>query len=217
MPIGENLFRFREKTDLKYIVWDVESESLSPFLSRPWEISWIVVENGQITERHQKFPFIHDLKVSDGAAKVTRFNYKDYKAKSEPAIDVYNLFAKYLYNPEYYAVGQNVLNFDTYQWATFCRYVGKPVDYSFVPRIYDTRSLGFAFNTQNTFPHAKGDITPWMYRMCSIKQKGIKASNKSMAAQFDIPYSEFDAHIGLKDCEISDGIFRALYRKMDIH
>lgn len=200
--------------NIKYILFDFETESLSLLKSRPWEIAWIVVENGKIVEEYQKFPFIHDLRVSKDAARVTGFDYKTYKSKSEPAIDVYNLFSKYLYDEDYYLVGQNILFFDAYQWKNFQEYCGKKVDYSFINRIIDTKCLGKAFQLNIEFPKNQKEITPWMYKMGAIKKKGLRASNEFLAKLFDIPY--IDAHIGINDAKISNEIFKKLAYKLHI-
>jgi len=43
-----NLLRFNKKQ--KYIVFDTETESLALALTRPWQLSWLVYEDGKIVK-----------------------------------------------------------------------------------------------------------------------------------------------------------------------
>lgn len=214
MIAEEKMFRYRE--DLKYIVLDTETESLNLHLSRCWEIAWLVIENGKIVKEYQKFPFIHDLAVSKGAAQITRFNYNDWKAKSEDPKKVYELLASYLYNPEYLVVAQNGLFFDVYQIANFQRYLGEKIDYSYINRVYDTLALGRANLLGAKFPDSKGEITPWMYRFCGFFQKGLKASLGALCKQFDIVYDDTKVHEGLKDVFLTHEVFKKLYWQLEV-
>ncbi len=107
--MDEHLLRFQKR---KLIVADCETESLNLHYSRPWEISWLVVENNQIVKECQRYLLYNDLNISEGAAKATRFNKQYYLSKAIDPLTVYNEFKEYLYNPEYLVVGMNWLNFD---------------------------------------------------------------------------------------------------------
>jgi len=216
MIAEEKMFRYRQETDLKYIVLDTETESLNNYLSRPWEISFIVVENKKIVGQYQKFPFIHDLNVSKGAAQATRFDYKIWESKSEDANKVNDLLLSYLYNPEYYIITQNGMFFDIYQLANFQKYLGKKLDLSIISRFYDTLALGRAHILGAKFPEKREDITAWMYRFCGYYQKGLKASLGALCKLFDIPYDPLTAHAGDYDILKTDEVFRRLYWSLEV-
>jgi len=215
--LGEKLLRFRINKDLKYLIFDCESESLNLGCNnRPWNLSWLVIENGQIKEEFDLYPFIHDLQLSEGAATITRFDYNDYKRKSTPAIDCYNTLAKYIYNPEYLVVGQNLLNFDCYMLANLQKYLGIKPDFSYIERIYDTKSINFAWQTGVPFPKIKDEIPAWMIKMCSSYKKGIKTSNMATAKMLGVNYDIAHAHEGLSDCKLSNEIFKQLIWKLEV-
>ena len=46
------LLRF--KKDLKYIVFDFETEGLNLRYSRPWQLGFVVVEAGKITKEYNR-------------------------------------------------------------------------------------------------------------------------------------------------------------------
>ncbi len=217
MAKEQDLFRFREKNNLKLLIFDVESESLSLFMSRPWTLAWLVVENGQIKEEYDKYPLIKDLNISRDAARITRFNYNDYKNKAEDPDKVYSLLEKYLFNEEYYIVGSNLLSFDIFQIKNLQKYLGKKVDYSYISRIYDTKCLGYAMALGEKFPEQKQDILPWMFGLSQFRQKGIRGSNEFLAKTFNIEYDKELAHGARFDVGLSWAIFKQLIWRLEIH
>lgn len=221
----ENLFRFRRTKNLRYISLDCETESLSLTHSRPWSISWIVVENNKIVKEFNKFPLIKDLKVSDGAAAVTGFDINEYKNKSIDPYLVYQELEPYLYSGEYFIIGQNILNFDILQLRNFFDYLIKVEkrkdiinNYSYLNRVYDNLALGRALNLGIQFPLIKEEILSWQYKLCNYRQKGLKASLESLSKQFGLNYdtSSFGHHSAIWDVKQTDLIFRELCNKLEV-
>lgn len=210
------LFRFRQDTDLKYIVIDTETESLNLRYSRPWQCAWLVVEKGKIIEEHNHFIYFKDLYVSEGAAKHTGFSEKKYKELAEDPIKVGKILENYLYN-DYYIIGQNYLFFDAYQIATWFRECGLNVNFDYIKKIYDILALGRAYKKNVKFPDKKEDIIYWQYQWINYRERGLKARLGDLCKTFDIDYSEELAHDGLYDSYRTDEVFRKLYWSMDIH
>ncbi len=206
---------FNNNLSNKYIVLDTETESLNLNISRPWSVAWLVVENGQIIEKFDKYPLFSDLEVSKGAMAVTRFTYLDYQAKSEDAKGVYELLKTYLYNPDYMVVGQNFISFDSYQLKNFALAVGDKIDYSYMTRTIDTLSLARSYKLDMK-PRANDINTPnkflsWQYRMLSIKKKGLKCSLEALCKDFGIKeYSLATAHSGAQDIVWTNEVFKRL-------
>ncbi len=219
MFLDEDLFRFRQNSlskPLKYCVVDVETESVNLAFSRPWQISFIIVENNQIKLEINKYIKIHDLNISEGAKKVTRFNNKEYQEKAEDAKEIYSLFGDYLYNSDYYIVGQNFLFFDLYQIRNLQRYIGAKENFSYLNRVYDTLALGRAYQLNVKFPTEKEDILSWQYRLCSFRQKGLKASLEALCKLFNIKYDYNLAHEALNDVKLTKEVFNKLYFSLEV-
>ena len=66
--MNESLLRFDKKQ--KYLVFDTETEGLNLITSRPWQVAWLIVEGGEILEKHDMFLDWPDLNVSEGAAEL---------------------------------------------------------------------------------------------------------------------------------------------------
>ena len=219
MVLDEELFRFRQDSltkPLKYVVVDAETESVSLGFSRPWQLSFIVIENNQIKLEVNKYIKIHDLNISEGAKKVTRFNNKEYQEKAEDPKVVYDLLASYLYNPDYYVVGQNFIFFDLYQIRNLQRYLGEKEDFSYLNRVYDTLPLGRAYQLNIKFPTKKKKYYLGSIVFHLIDKKGLKASLEFLSKLFNIEYDSNLAHSANYDIFLTKEIFRNLYFKLEV-
>lgn len=200
----DNLLRFQKKQ--KYLIFDTETESLNLAKSRPWQLSWSIAEGNKIIKNEDRFIYWDDLKMSDGAAKITRFDRAAWAKKSEDPKKVVNDFDKYLYNEDYIIIGANLLGFDVYQHNNLRRGVGLETDYSYVNRILDVQSVqkGIYLGIKS-IPE---DRTGWNFQMQNFRQRGLKTSVKHLCSVYEIPYDEARAHDAIYDNELVFSIFK---------
>jgi DNA polymerase III epsilon subunit-like protein len=214
--INNQLFRFRQDNNLKYLVIDTETESLNLRYSRPWQASWLVIENGKLKEEHNHFLYFNNLEISDGARKQTGFDEKEYKKLAEDPVKVGQILDNYL-NSDYYIVGQNYLFFDIYQIANWFRQCGLRVNFEYIKRIYDILPMGRAYQKNVKFPDKKEEIIYWQYQWSNYRERGLKARLEDLCKCFNLEHNKDLAHDGLYDCKKTDEVFRKLYWSMDIH
>jgi DNA polymerase III epsilon subunit-like protein len=200
----EELLRFNNKQ--KYIVLDTETEGLNLVHSRPWQCSWIVCQGKNILSKHDKFLHWDNLKVSEGAAKVTGFTYESYARKAECPKKVWDEFSRYLYNPEYIIIGQNILGFDVYMINVWRKLLGLGSDHSYLNRTIDTKSLSTAI-FKNVLPE-KPYFLSWQYKLLNYREKGLKTSQGFMLKHYNIPHDPKMLHDGLYDVQMTFEIFK---------
>jgi DNA polymerase III epsilon subunit-like protein len=199
-----NLLRFQKNQ--KYLIFDTETESLNLFKSRPWQISWVVAEGDRVLKHEDRFLFWEDLKMSDGAAKITRFDRVAWSKKAEDPIKVLADFDKYLYDPEYILLGANLFGFDIFQHNNARRESGLKTDYSYINRIIDVQALQKGiYMGLKSLPENR---TAWHYQMQNFRQGGMKTSVKHLCSVYDIDYDENKAHDSLYDNWLVFQIFR---------
>ena len=200
----DNLLRF--KKDQKYLIFDTETESLSLVLSRPWQLSWSIAVGDKIIKNEDRFIHWDDLQMSDGAAKITRFDRQRWESKAEQPTKVLNDFDNYLYNPEYLIIGANLFGFDIYQHNNIRRQLGLKTDYSYINRIIDVQALQKGiFLGLKSVPENR---TAWHYQMQNFRQRGLKTSVKHLCSVYDIPYDENKAHDAVYDNHLVFSIFK---------
>lgn len=214
--LGEDLLRY--KFDQKWLVWDVETESLNLGFSRPWQISWVVGKGKKIIESFDRYIKWDDLKVSEGAAQITGFNYGLYITEAEDARETLDLFESYLYNPEYLVSGHNILGFDIYQHNVWRRELGLTPDYSYLERCYDTLAFSRAYKMGIKLSQeiSKKDLTLWQFKILSHYDKKIKCSLSAMAKEFDIYFDHTMLHNAIYDVEINYKVLWSLLNQMKI-
>lgn len=200
----DDLLRFDKQQ--KYIIFDTETEGLNLVHSKPWQVAWIVAQGDNIIEKHDIYIKWDNLRVSEGAAKITGFSTQLYERRAVNAKDVFEKFSKYLYDPQYKLIGQNVLGFDIYMINIWRKLIGLKSDYSFIDRIIDTRCLAMAIAKQ--IPVKKDDLISWQYRLLNHKDKKVKASQLALLKKYSIDFDEKKLHDALYDVEMTYKIFR---------
>ncbi len=207
-----NLLRFNKKQ--KYIVFDFETENLALCLARPFQLSWVVYENNQITQKEDHMLYWKDLNVSADAARITRFDYNLWKEKAKDPLQVLKNFENYLYNPEYLILGANLFGYDVYVHNTLRRILGLKSDFSYLDRVLDIQCIqkGIYIGLKS-IPENR---TAWQYQMYHYVKKGVKTSVKHLCGLYDIPYDENKAHDAMIDNLYCLEIFKKQMMTIDI-
>jgi DNA polymerase III epsilon subunit-like protein len=208
----DDLLRFN--FNQKYVVIDTETEGLNLISSRPWQVSWLTAKGTYIQNKFDKFLKWPDLKVSEGAAKVTGFNEEKYNKISEDPRKVLDLLWITISDPEYIIIGQNFLGFDVYVLNTLRKQCGLKPDYSYIPRVLDTRAIAMAIGTGQK-DISKEDIFS-QYRFINHKDKKIKASQAALLKKYSIDHDPSKLHDGLYDIEMTFKIFLKQIQEVNI-
>tara|TARA_R110000751_G_scaffold21754_2_gene62082 strand:+ start:330 stop:944 length:615 start_codon:yes stop_codon:yes gene_type:complete len=201
-------------TNQKYLVFDTETEGLNLFSSKTWQLSWIVCQGDKVLETHDEFIAHKELNIPKIVKKLTGFNWDIYNSKSRSLDAVWNKFEKYLFDPQYIIVGQNLLGFDVYMISILQRLLGQEPDYSYLSRIYDTRALGKAYREELQKP--RGDFLSWQYKIINDRNLKAKASQNQLLKFFDIDFDEEKLHDALYDIQMCYKIFLKLKKHMDL-
>ena len=200
----EPLLRFNKKQ--RYVVFDTETEGLNLVTSRPWQVAWLLVEGDTIIDKHDYYIHWPNLNVSEGAARVTGFYYKEYSKKSLPPNTVWEKFSKDLYDENNLIVGQNLLGFDVYMVNVWRKLMGLGGNYSYVKRIIDTKSLATAIAKQ--IPVERENLIAWQYRLLNHRERGLKTSQATLLKKYNIDHDPKRLHDALYDIEMNFKVFR---------
>ena len=198
----------------KYLVFDTETEGLNLHSSKTWQLSWIVCQGNKVLETHDKFIKHKELNIPEVVRKLTGFDWDKYNSKAESLISVWSKFEKYLFDPQYIVVGQNLLGFDVYMVSHLQRMLGQEPDYSYLPRIYDTRALAKASREELDKP--RGDLLSWQYKIINDRTLKAKVSQNQLLKFFDIDFDEEKLHDALYDIKMCYKVFLKLKKHMDL-
>jgi DNA polymerase III epsilon subunit-like protein len=224
---GQNLLRYKFK-EHKFLVFDYETENLNLCcLNKPWELGYIVVQNGEVIEKVNDRILWKDLNVSEDAKRITKFDIEDYKKTAKDPEKVLSSFEKYLFDPEFTVVHYNGLNFDMYIHQLFREKLGKPPNYSFLYRSLDVLSLCRAFRLEKQPPETREDFFFWQKQLASyysspklrsLRKKQMNGSTtlSSMAKELDVSVAGDAWHNGLYDVQVTWEILKSLFWKLEI-
>lgn len=197
----------------KYVVFDTETEGLSLTSSRPWQLSWIVCQGENILEQHDEFILFGDLDMSEDATRITNFNKSVYLQSAKDPLEVWQKFAPYLYDEKNILVGQNLLGYDIYILNVLMNCLGMKNNWSFLPRIVDTKALATAL-----FKDIKlsGDRLSWQMKLMNFREKGLKTSQSFLLKHFGIDHDPSKLHNAMYDITMNYKIFRKLIMGVDV-
>jgi len=195
--VNENLLRF--KKNQLYLTLDVETENLNICENnRPWQIGCLLCRGKEIEKKYEANIWWEDLNIGEEAARITRFNYENYKASAQDPKEVFDKVAKYLYDPSVIVVGQNLFNFDNAIINNWRRAMGMPADWNFVERTIDIRALFSQLQKENkSFDWSD----PYSHQIKYIhhRERGLKTSLAFMRKYFGMEYDPNLHHSALQD------------------
>ena len=200
----------------KYILWDFETENVRLIgKNRPWQLGYVIAKGDEIIKEKEEYIFWEDLNVSEGAARVTRFNLFKYKEVAKFNKEILEEFETYFYNPEYINIAHNSHNFDCFIHNIWRTELGFKSDYSYLNKTIDSNALAKMIK----LGIKQVDRQSWkqeMFKFAEYVEKGLKSSIKVLCKEFDIDYNEELAHSALYDAQKNLQIWNKLKTMIDI-
>lgn len=188
------------------MIRDYETESLNLYLARPWQVSWLVFTAKEIIEEANHYLWWENLKVSKGAAFITRFNYNHYKANSKDPKVIRPLMDKYLKDPNIIVLEHNGLRFDTFVDDTYNRLIGLPKYHDHLYTRYIDTSFLIKGHRLGLKPD-RANLYPWLYKVSQVRKKGLKTNLEQMGKEYKIEHDYANLHDALCDNLLLKKIF----------
>ena len=207
--------RLSYNRDQEYIVWDLETEGLNLFLSRPWQLAFIIYKNGKVTERHEHFILWEDLNIPAKVKMLTHFDEKKYKSLAKDPKEVCEIFSKYLYNEKYLLAGHNIISYDSHVFKTWALLAGMWKGWSFTERMVDTLCLSRMVHN-DTRPDMDNFFSSQLKEIGKPPRGAKKANLTAMCKYFGIEVDETRTHDGSYDVEINAKVLEKLIYALDI-
>lgn len=203
------------KNDARYCVFDTESNGLNLLFSQPFQLSWVIADNRGVIETHDRFIKWPDFKMSEEAARVTKFNMQAYLAKAEEPSAVFADFKKVLFDPKTIICAHNGFNFDIFMLRILMKACGETNYWGYLPRLIDTKVLSIAYQ-KNIKYDGSTPFLVWQYKVNSIIEKGLKSSQQFMLDLFEIPYEKDRLHEALYDITKLYEILKKIILAVDV-
>jgi len=202
----------------KYIIADFETCNLNLYSkdNKPWQLSYLIVENGKISEIKDHYLWWDDLNISPEAKRITKFNEEKYKQIAEDPLPVLKKLDSYCYNKDYIVIGHNFMGFDTYIHMIYRNLLGFKTDYSYINenRIIDTNCLQKAILKEISFNEKS--LSKWQFKLKDIVQRGLKTNLGACCKHFDIDFDDKKAHDAKYDIRKNLEVFKKQIWRLNI-
>jgi len=209
------MLRFNKKQ--KYICFDFETCDLNliSLNNKPWQLSYIIAEGPKIIKEKDCHIKWSNLKLSEEARKITRFDDEKYSKLAQDPLKVLKDFESYLYNEDYIIIGQNLLGFDVYIHNIYRKLLGLETDFSYINRIYDTNCVAKAIKKEIK-PVKNGSFIYWQYKLNDYRERNMRTSIKAQLKQYKIDFDENKLHDSLYDVQMNFKIFQKQIWQIDV-
>lgn len=212
--MNSHLLRF-DKTK-KILVFDCETFNLclSFVHNRIWQFAYLSTLGEDIVkEKEINIKWDTDLKIGEGAARVTRFDQSVFDSKaindSVAFEEVYEQFESH----DYY-IAHNGLGFDLYLLREWYKMNGKPWKH-LANKLIDTNAIARGIKMDR--PYRPGDnFLEYQYRCTEIRKRGIKTTQTALGKEFNIEHDYDSLHEALSDVKLNFKIWNVLKYQIEI-
>ena len=206
----------RDNPNQIYAIIDTETEGLSLIgKNRPWQCGYVLYQNGRIIKESERFIRWDDLNISEGAARVTRFDWNEYRGKAEDPMVVLKDLEEHLGNSEIVKIIHNSHNFDAFIIKNWREALGLVNDYSYLNDTIDSNALARAVK-KGVKKIERQDWKMMMFRFANYVEKGLKTSLTSLGKEFKIEHDYDSLHRGLSDVHLNIKVFEKLKWQIEI-
>ena len=182
--INDNLLRYKYKQ--KYAVIDCETCHLNLAMDNlPWQWAILECEGEKILQEHNHYVNWPNLRVSEEAARVTRFNHDFVKRNGIQPEKALEILDSFIYNKDYLLLIANGLRFDVFVHNIHRRLSNKNTDWSYLERVLDPVALA-----KEVFCNIKKSENDSLFqhqmRLHNFRSKGIKTSVNALCKHYKI-------------------------------
>jgi DNA polymerase III epsilon subunit-like protein len=202
------------------VLFRSETTGLNLIHTLPWQLGYVTFTLNENLTEVNRYIWWPSLRVSADAARITRFNYQEYKDKAEDPAKVLEEFEDILYSESYKCISQNWLGYDSMIINSWRRALNLPIryDYLYQPfKVYDTLCLSRAIK-KGIKPDigSSNAFLAWQYKMSSLREKGLKCSLGAIGKELQVEFDEAGLHDALKDVRLNREVFRKQIWSMEL-
>lgn len=212
--MDEHLLRFDKKKSFVFIDCETLNLCLSNINNLPWQIAMISVKGDfKQNEKNYYLRWNSDLKISDDAARITRYSQLTVDRLGLPPKDVFPTIKDWLGKCDY-IVGHNILNFDIYLLKDLYELMGE--DYTpIVNKIIDTNALARGIKYSIPFK-PKMNLLEYQYKMNHTIRKGVKTNLTALGKEYGIEHDYDNLHDAIVDLELNLKVWNKIKWQVEI-
>ena len=206
--MDDHLLRFDKDKTIVLIDCETLNLCLNKCHNLPWQISMLKVKGDKsYAEKDFYIKWDTDLKISEGAARITRFSQTKMNKLGIPPEEAFPTIKDWLDNADY-ILGHNILGFDLYLIKDLYEYHGEDWKH-LLNKIIDTNCVakGVKLGLQR---RPEDDLLTYQYRLYHIRKRGLKTNLRALGIEYDIKHDYAKLHNALVDLQLNLKIWNKL-------
>jgi DNA polymerase III epsilon subunit-like protein len=212
--MDEHLLRYNKNKTFVFI--DLETFNLCLNFSHnlPWQIGLIKAKGDfRVDSKNFYIKWDTDLKISDDAARITRYDHKRVQKEGLNIKDAFPTIKDWLDHADY-IVGHNILGFDIYLIKELYKTMGCHYEH-LLNKIIDTNCI--ARGIKYGIPY-KNDLNllEYQYKIYHTKKKNVKSSLTALGKENNIEHDYEKLHDAINDLDLNLKVWNKLKWQMEI-
>ena len=212
--MDEHLLRYNNNKNFVFIDLETFNLCLNFCHNLPWQIGMLRAKGSVKNDsKNYYIDWDTDLKISDDAARITRYDHNKVKKNGVKIQEVFPTIKDWLDHADY-IIGHNILGFDIYLIKELyqkmnCRWehlLGKLIDTNCLAR-------GIKYN----FPYKKNEnLLEYQYKILHTKRKDVKSSLTFLGKENGIEHDYDRLHDAINDLELNLKVWNKLKWQVEI-
>jgi DNA polymerase III epsilon subunit-like protein len=212
--MDEHLLRFDKEKTIVFIDCETLNLCLNKCHNLPWQVSMIKIKGDkEIANKDFYIKWDTHLKISEDAARITRFSQTKMDKKGIPPEEAFPTIQDWLDNSDI-IIGHNILGFDIYLIKDLYEIHGadwKPL----LSKSIDTNCLARGIKIGPEYRQGD-DLLAWQYRMYHTRKKGVRTNLTALGKEYEIDHNYDKLHNALVDLQLNVKIWNKLKWQLEI-
>lgn len=212
--MDEHLLRYNKNKTLVFIDCETFNLCLNFCHNLPWQIAMIKVQGDKkIDEKNFYLKWQTDLKISQDAAKITRYDHKKVQKEGQDPKEIFPTIKDWLNHADY-IVGHNVLGFDLYLIKEYYKIMGANW-HGLVNKFIDTNCIarGIKYN----IPYdSKENLLEYQYKIYHTRKKNVKSSLTVLGKENGIEHDYEKLHDAINDLDLNLKVWNKLKWQIEV-
>lgn len=212
--MDEHLLRYDKNKTLVFIDCETFNLCLNFCHNLPWQIAMIKVKGDQkIDEKNFYIKWKTDLKISQDAAKITRYDHKKVQKEGKDPKEVFPTIKDWLDHADH-IVGHNIIGFDIYLLKEYYKFIGCESRY-LLNKFIDTNSLARGIKYGTPY-NPKQDFIEYQYKIFHTRKKNVRSSLTCLGKEYGIDHDYDKLHDAINDLDLNLKVWNKLKWQVEI-
>ena len=212
--MDEHLLRYDKKKTLVFIDCETFNLCLNFCHNIPWQIAMLKVQGDKkIDQKNFYLKWQTDLKISQDAARITRYDHKKVQKEGYDPKEVFATIKDWLDNADY-IIGHNTLGFDIYLIKEYYKYMGCNWDH-LVSKFIDTNAIARGIKYEMPY-NSKDNLTEYQYKILHTRKKNVKSSLTFLGKENGIEHDYEKLHDAINDLDLNLKVWNKLKWQLEV-